>query len=497
MKAIQHRRTFLGVGIAGILAFSLFTGCAKDARTKLGTVPEFHPEMGLGALQGYLDPKMLPDSLALIPPPPLAGSAALAHDEEVARSTFRLRDTPRFALAASDFDLKLPHLTSDFSCALNALITKEDTPYLYTLLSRAFSDLAMSTYAAKNHYLRKRPFQENNEPIGVPDARAFLEKDPSYPSGHTAVGWGFALILSEIAPDRAEEILDRGRSFGESRIVVNHHWYSDVVWGRFMGAATVARLHADPNFRADLEAARAEVAAMRSESLAPTVDCKAEAAALALGYQTDDVTAIDILLNPDGTMMKHAAAVNTRLRSVYPKGFALDATRLPHITLLQRFVRTADLDQVYAASNKVLAGVNLADLKLKAVKYYYIPAGPLGLSGIVAEPTPELLKLQQDLIDAVAPFTVPTATSGAFYTTPKEPNIQPALITYVSAFVPAGSGTNFNPHVTTGLASKEFLDKMLAEPFEPFTFTPASASVYQLGDFGTAAKKLKDLDLKH
>jgi acid phosphatase (class A) len=234
MKAIQHRRTFLGVGIAGILAFSLFTGCAKDARTKLGTVPEFHPEMGLGALQGYLDPKMLPDSLALIPPPPLAGSAALAHDEEVARSTFRLRDTPRFALAASDFDLKLPHLTSDFSCALNALITKEDTPYLYTLLSRAFSDLAMSTYAAKNHYLRKRPFQENNEPIGVPDARAFLEKDPSYPSGHTAVGWGFALILSEIAPDRAEEILDRGRSFGESRIVVNHHWYSDVVWGRFM-----------------------------------------------------------------------------------------------------------------------------------------------------------------------------------------------------------------------------------------------------------------------
>ncbi|MGA8044450.1 MAG: hypothetical protein WCA37_16770, partial [Terracidiphilus sp.] len=98
MKAIQRRRTFLGVGIAGVLALSLFTGCTtREARTKLGTVPEFHPEMGLGALQGYLDPKMLPDSLALIPPPPLEGSAALAHDEEVARSTFLLRDTPRFA----------------------------------------------------------------------------------------------------------------------------------------------------------------------------------------------------------------------------------------------------------------------------------------------------------------------------------------------------------------------------------------------------------------
>jgi hypothetical protein len=143
-----------------------------------------------------------------------------------------------------------------------------------------------------------------------------------------------------------------------------------------------------------------------------------------------------------------------------------------------------------------LANVRPNDVELKAVKYYYIPSGDLGLSGIVAEPTPALLKLQQDLIDAVARFTVPTATSGAFFTTPQESGIQPALISYVSAFVPQSSGKNFNPHVTTGLASKEYLDKMLAQPFEPFTFTPASASVYQLGDFGTAAKKLKDLDLK-
>jgi hypothetical protein len=78
----------------------------------------------------------------------------------------------------------------------------------------------------------------------------------------------------------------------------------------------------------------------------------------------------------------------------------------------------------------------------------------------------------------------------------QEPNIQPALITYVAAFVPEGMGAKFNPHVATGLASKEYLDKMLAQPFEAFTFSPAGASVYQLGEFGTASKKLKDLDLK-
>ena len=206
-----------------------------------------------------------------------------------------------------------------------------------------------------------------------------------------------------------DEILGRGRAFGESRIVCNHHWYSDVVWGRFMGAATVARLHADPTFRADLEAAKAEVAAIRAKNSAPAVDCKAEAAALALGYQTDEVIAIDILLNPDATMLRHSAENNARLLKVFPKGFSLDATHRPHITLVQRFVRIADLDQVYAAVDKVLASSKVTGMKLEAFKYYYIPSRNIGLAGIVAKPTPELLKLQEDVIAAVAPFTVEPA----------------------------------------------------------------------------------------
>ena len=88
----------------------------------------------MGALQGYLDPKALPNSLALIPPPPAPGSAAFALDVEVAKNTFALRDTPRFALAASDFELNVPHFVQVFSCALNTQITKENAPYLYQLV---------------------------------------------------------------------------------------------------------------------------------------------------------------------------------------------------------------------------------------------------------------------------------------------------------------------------------------------------------------------------
>ena len=213
-------------------------------------------------------------------------------------------------------------------------------------------------------------------------------------------------------------------------------------------------------------------------------------------FEAGPVMAIDILLTPDAAMLQRAEANNARLLKVFPRGFALDAAHRPHITMIQRFVRTADLDSVYAAAGKVLANANVNSMKLEAFKYYYIPSGNTGLAGIVAKPTPELLKLQQDLIAAVAPFTVATGPSAAFVTTPDDPVIDPFLIDYVSTFVPKSSGEHFNPHVTTGVASREYLDKMLAEPFESFTFSPAGAAVYQLGQFGTAAKKLKEWDLK-
>jgi hypothetical protein len=208
------------------------------------------------------------------------------------------------------------------------------------------------------------------------------------------------------------------------------------------------------------------------------------------------VTAIDILLEPDATMVQHATATNERLLKVFPKGFTLDASHRPHITLVQRFVRTADLDKVYEAVGKVFASGNVTSIKLEAFKYYYIPDKELGLSGIVAKPTPELLKLEQDVIDAVTPFTVKTGTAAAFVPPPAGEVINPLLIKYVEVFVPEHSGEHYMPHVTTGLAPREYLDKMLAEPFESFTFSPAGAAVYHLGQFGTAAKKLKEFDLK-
>ena len=261
--------------LACILAIA---GCASVDTVKIpAEVPEIHP----GILAGYLPPEALPNSLALIPPPPAEGSAALALDEEVSRKALALRDTPRWELATEDANLKFPDAAGTFSCALGIPITEKGTPHLYMLLRRTLADAGLSTYTAKNNYQRKRAFMVNEKPICTPEDEEGLRKDGSYPSGHTAIGWAWALILTEIAPDRCDAILARGRAFGESRNICNVHWHSDVAEGRFMGAAAVAQLHSDPVFCAELEAAKAEYTAAIAKGLKPTRDCQAEADALA------------------------------------------------------------------------------------------------------------------------------------------------------------------------------------------------------------------------
>jgi hypothetical protein len=208
------------------------------------------------------------------------------------------------------------------------------------------------------------------------------------------------------------------------------------------------------------------------------------------------VTAIDILLEPDATMVQHATAANAELLKNYPKGYTLGGAHAPHISVLQRYVYTADLDKVFAAASKVFAKENPTSWKLKAFKYYYIPDKPIGLAGIVVEPSSDLLRLQEELIDAVAPFTAPTGTAAAYVTTPQDPLIVAPLIEYVRVFVPEHSGEHYSPHVTTGLGTIEYLDALLAKPFDAFTFSPVGASVYHLGNYGTAMVKLHSFKLK-
>ncbi|MEA9581379.1 phosphatase PAP2 family protein [Xanthomonas nasturtii] len=232
--------------------------------------------------RGYLEKQQLPDSLQLVPPPPQDGSAALANDEAIAKAMLALRGTPRWDLAARDAVLSFPDAASHFSCALGVQIDQTSTPHLLRLLERSMRDASSSTSAAKARYQRPRPFMRNAQPMCTPADDAALRKNGSYPSGHTAIGWTWGLILSEIAPAQRNALLARGRAFGDSRLVCNVHWQSDVLQGRMMGAATVAALHGNPGFEKDFAAARREIVAAHAKQVTsrPTAACADEDTAL-------------------------------------------------------------------------------------------------------------------------------------------------------------------------------------------------------------------------
>ncbi|MFC5593583.1 acid phosphatase [Lysobacter niastensis] len=249
------------------------------APTVVPATPAPVPELKPGVPAGYLG-RNLPNSLVLLPAPPDGDSTGFRQDQAVSRASQKLKGTPRYALAASDADLHFPHVASTFDCALGVPVTQQDTPRLYLLLQRTMVDAGLATYTAKDHYKRIRPFVHYKESTCFPADEAALRSDGSYPSGHTSIGWAWALLLTELAPDHADALLARGRSFGESRLVCNAHWQSDILEGRAVAAGAVARLHSDPTFLSDMQAAKAEIDAQRSAGKMPQGDCAAEAEAL-------------------------------------------------------------------------------------------------------------------------------------------------------------------------------------------------------------------------
>jgi|SRR5271155_1596132 len=210
------------------------------------------------------------------------------------------------------------------------------------------------------------------------------------------------------------------------------------------------------------------------------------------------ITAVDIVLEPDETMIQHAQAANAGLLKNFPKGYALGDEHAPHISVVGGYFYTASLDKIFAAAAKALASENVTSWKLKAFKYYYIPLKQIGLGGIVVEPTPDLIRLQKELMDATAPFIAPSGsgTAAAFATTPDEPEINQPTIDAVATYLAGHTGENYSPHVTIGVGTVEYLDALLAAPFPTFTFSVVAASAYQFGNFGTAAKQLHSFKLK-
>src|SRR5271155_2086529 len=185
------------------------------------------------------------------------------------------------------------------------------------------------------------------------------------------------------------------------------------------------------------------------------------------------ITAVDIVLEPDATMIQNAQAANAGLLENFPKGYTLGDEHAPHMSVIGGYFHTANLGEVFAGASKVLASEKVMSWKLKAFKYYYIPLKEIGLGGILVQPTPDLIRLQDELFDAIGKFMAPgsSGSAAALKTTPQDPDINQPTIDAVATYFSQHRGEHYSPHVTIGVGTVDYLNALLAAPFPTFTFS--------------------------
>ena len=216
-------------------------------------------------LTGYLSAGDI-DGQTVIGPPPTPDSPRGKADRTIYLETRGLEGSARWRQATKDNDLWGGGALERYACALGAPINAVALPKTYHLLQRVELDARTVGTPPKNHYNRTRPLIGDDRPVCI-KREAWMSTNASYPSGHAMAGWAWGLVLGELVPAKASGLLEAGREIGDSRVVCGVHYQSDVEAGRMLGAAMVAREHADPAFRADFAAAKAELAKMKA---APT-----------------------------------------------------------------------------------------------------------------------------------------------------------------------------------------------------------------------------------
>jgi membrane-associated phospholipid phosphatase len=127
-------------------------------------------------------------------------------------------------------------------------------PVTADLLNQTSIDAKAITLTAKEKWNRRRPYEADSE------IHPCVEEDssPAYPSGHAVRGIVWASVLSQIFPERRDQLMALGRRIGDDRVIAGIHWPSDIEAGQKLGAAIAGKLLDNVDFKIELQRAREE-----------------------------------------------------------------------------------------------------------------------------------------------------------------------------------------------------------------------------------------------
>lgn len=215
-------------------------------------------------IKPYLEAKDLPDATFFLPPPPAEDSPLFEADKAIhAHARDYMRTGPRALRARREGTIDIDTMAALFSGAFGRELSGEATPKTLNLLRRSVVTIRLAATAPKKAYMRKRPYVLYHEKTLIPEDEEVERNTGSYPSGHSIRGWGMALVLAALNPERQDTLLRAGYEWGQSRVIAGYHWQSDVEASRLLAAAAFCRLQESEEFRRDFAAAKDELSAPR------------------------------------------------------------------------------------------------------------------------------------------------------------------------------------------------------------------------------------------
>ena len=263
---MNPRRTALSLIAAAGFAVS---ACAS---TLSGPGPERAP--------GFLNDASMSALAASAPTPPAPGSPEQGRDDALSAELRALEDTDRWWMATAHAELRPPWAAQHFDCVLGIRLTAEPRPALNRLMARLLADSQKLTLEVTARSPRLRPIADANRRACQRVDEAARTSHNGYPAGGAVTGSTYGELFAALAPDRAEAARHMGAEIGLSRAICATNWPSDVTAGQALGLALYQQAATDPDFTAELEAARAEIVTARAEGLTSPA-CASERLALA------------------------------------------------------------------------------------------------------------------------------------------------------------------------------------------------------------------------
>jgi acid phosphatase (class A) len=204
--------------------------------------------------QLLLDPVNFDPGL-LLPPPPTDDSVAGRDELAELHRIDQARTAAEVEQAKHDDHVKDVTIFAD---AVGPGFDLARLPATAALFRTVRAEEKAAADRAKDHFRRTRPWI-----VDTSLHSCFTDDEPqsSYPSGHTTMGYAMGAILARLIPSRAPAIMARAANYARARLVCEVHFPSDVAAGQAYGMMVAERLMQLPAFRAQYDAAAAELSA--------------------------------------------------------------------------------------------------------------------------------------------------------------------------------------------------------------------------------------------